>query len=190
MYRRITYFSKYKKIIDVLVWCFGCLPKFVLVALYSFVQPFSGKIGILFRYVIVKNLCACIGDNVVIGQYVIIKSLHKLSIGSNVSIHAFCYIDAEGGLKIGNNVSIATKCTILSTDHTWSDRSIPIKYNQVIKRRTIIGDDVWFGAGCTVCAGADVQPRVIVGAHSLVKGRLEKSTVYAGTPAKIMKVLK
>lgn len=66
------------------------------------------------------------GKNVKIGTNVQILSWENLSIGSNVSVHSNCYLDASGGITIGNDVSIAHNSSILSTNHDWSDYTVPI----------------------------------------------------------------
>ena len=89
----IFLFSLFGKNINYFFWLiFRCLP---------------GRIGILIRFFIVKNLTYKCGDNVVIFENVIIRNFSNLTIGDNVSIHPMCYIDASGGIVIQDNVSIA-----------------------------------------------------------------------------------
>jgi acetyltransferase-like isoleucine patch superfamily enzyme len=50
--------------------------------------------------------------------------------------------------------------------------------------RVIIGNNVFLGFNVTLLPGAKIGDNVIVGAHSLVKGKLSSNSVYAGSPAK------
>jgi len=50
-------------------------------------------------------------------------------------------------------------------------------------RDTVIGHDVWFGYGCIVCPGAHIGNGVIVGAGSVVRGRVRDYAVVMGNPA-------
>ena len=55
------------------------------------------------------------------------------------------------------------------------------------KAPILIGNNVWIGRGCLICEGAIIEDGVVVGANSVVKGRLVKDTIYAGAPAKAIK---
>ena len=50
----------------------------------------------------------------------------------------------------------------------------------------MIENNVWIGAGVTVLDGAYIEEGCIIGANSLVMGRLEKETIYGGVPDKIL----
>jgi len=145
--------------------------------------------AMLFRYLYMKKYCEFLGENVYIGKTVNFKNIQNLKIGSNVSIHSFNYIDAYGGIKIGDNVSIANHCTLISSDHTWSDINTPIKYNDILKKPIIINDDVWVAAGCRILGDVKISTRTVVGAGAVVNKNLEAYSLYVGVPAKKIKKL-
>lgn len=147
----------------------------------------KGKIGMLIRYVILKNICPSIGENVSIHENVILLRPEKLQMGSNVSIHPNCYIDALGGVKMADNVSVATSCILISFNHTWVDDSTPIKYNPVAKNPITIDSDVWLGAAVKVIGPCCIGSRCIVAAGAVVKGNIKTHSVVAGVPARIIK---
>jgi acetyltransferase-like isoleucine patch superfamily enzyme len=127
------------------------------------------------------------GDNVRIGCNVQILGWDKLKIGSNVSIHDLSYIDASGGVEIGDNVSIAHNCSIISSNHQWTDLNKPIKYNSLIYQKVLIEQDVWLGCGCRVLSGVCIKSRSIIAAGSIVNKNNECNTIYGGVPAKLIK---
>lgn len=47
-----------------------------------------------------------------------------------------------------------------------------------------VGNNVFLGFGVTILPGSIIEDNVIVGAASLVKGRLQSNSVYAGSPAR------
>ena len=141
----------------------------------------------LIRYAYLKSLAKFVGANVYVGRFVIFKSIEMVSFGSNLSIHDFCYIDATGGIEIGNNVSIAHQCSLISFNHTWSDLSIPIKYNIIEKGRILIEDDVWIGCGVRVMPGVRIGKRSVIAAGSIVISDVPAGVVMAGVPARIIK---
>jgi len=48
----------------------------------------------------------------------------------------------------------------------------------------IIGNNVFIGNGSTILPGAIIEDNIIIGAGSIVKGKLKSNSVYAGVPAK------
>ena len=98
-----------------------------------------------------------------------------------------CYIDGYGGLTIGNNVSIAHATSVLTTNHTWADTSIPIKYNPETLGPVVIEDDVWLGAGVRVLAGITIAKRAIVAAGAVVNKNVQSNCIVGGIPARVIK---
>jgi virginiamycin A acetyltransferase len=54
-------------------------------------------------------------------------------------------------------------------------------------RDTMVGNDVWFGDGAQVMPGAWIGSGVIVGAGSVVSGRVPDYTIVAGNPARVVR---
>ena len=108
-----------------------------------------------------------IGDGCFLSYGVVISCMKKISIGSSV--------------QIGEYTSIR------DTEHQYNDLNIPIKLQDDISSDIIIGDDVWIGRGCMIFPGSEIGDGVIVGANSVVKGKLEDHGIYAGSPAKLIK---
>lgn len=181
--------GKFKQIIRLLSLICNITPKVLLNILWHFFDSSEGKLAILFRYLYLKKYCKEAGENIYIGKNVNLKNIQNLSIGSNVSIHSFNYIDAYGRIIIGNNVSIANHCTFISSDHTWENKEIPIKYNDIVKKPIIINDDVWIAAGCRILGNVTIKERTVVGAGAVVNKSLENNSLYVGIPARKVKSL-
>lgn len=61
------------------------------------------------------------------------------------------------------------------------------RVNQKSKNTTapiFIGEDVWIAAGCKILKGSYIEDGVVIGAMSLVKGRIKANTINVGIPAK------
>lgn len=181
--------KKYNEVIKVLYFLIRIIPRPLLNIIWHFFDSSEGKVAILFRYLYLKRYCKNTGENIFVGKNVNLKNLQNLSIGSNVSIHSFNYLDAYGDINIGNNVSIANHCTIISSDHTWDERDIPIKYNKIVKKPIIIQDDVWVAAGCRILGNVTIESRIVIGAGAVVNKSLEENALYVGVPAKKIKTL-
>lgn len=180
-------FVKYKPLIQVFVKAFGVFGKKANYRFLKFFRNTDGVIGLVLRYVFLKNCCKKIGDNVSVHAGVYLLNIRTLVIGDNVSIHPMCYVDASGGMVIGDNVSIAHSCSILTTNHQWGDLNIPIKYNEEASKPVMINDDVWIGCGVRILAGVAIAGRSIVAAGAVVNTNIESNTIYGGIPAKKIK---
>lgn len=150
------FFKRYEKLINICVKSVQLLPINFREVLFGSLRNMPGKCGMFLRYVLLATLAKHIGQNVVIFPMVFFKHLENLSLGNNVSIHPMCYVDAEGGIEIGNDVSIAHRTTILSSNHTYTNNTMPIKYQPMSLAKTVIHDNVWIGCGCVLLAGVEV----------------------------------
>lgn len=54
-------------------------------------------------------------------------------------------------------------------------------------RDTVVGNDVWIGAGVTLLPGARIGDGAILGAGAVVGGRVPPYTVVAGNPARVVR---
>jgi acetyltransferase-like isoleucine patch superfamily enzyme len=135
-----------------------------------------------------KRLAVFLGENVYFGPDIEIIGWSHLRFGSNVSIHRFCYIDASGGIDIENDVSIAHNCSILSTNHRWSNRDLPIRDNPVSYEKVVIRSDVWLGCGVRVLAGVTIDTRAVVAAGAVVTKDVHRGTIVGGVPARPLSV--
>lgn len=180
-------FDKFKGVIEILVKLNSFLPASVNRRLLKFFRNTNGALGLLFRYVLIRNIVKECGDNVSIHPNVYLYDIDKISIGNNVSIHSMCYIDGEGELFIGDNVSIAHNTSILTTNHDWTDRDIPIKYNKQIYSKVCINSDVWIGCGCRILPGVVIGTRSIIAAGAVVVKNVDSNSIVGGVPAKLVK---
>lgn len=153
----------------------------------KFFKPLCANTAIIFRYFMYLKCFKSIGNNVSIHKNVTIKHPNNISIGNNVSVHTLCYLDGEGGLSIGDNVSIAHNSSILTFNHSWADKDVPIKYNPKTFAPVTIKDNVWIGAAVRIMAGVTINERCIVAAGSVVTKDCEPNSIYAGIPARKIK---
>lgn len=110
----------------------------------------------------------------------------KVRDGVNIFRPANTTIDLQNPhmLEIGDYVQITGPVTILTHDYSWS--VLKRKFGEVVgnQNNVIIGDNCFIGWGATILAGTTIGDNVIIGANSVVKGKLDADSVYAGNPAK------
>lgn len=87
-------------------------------------------------------------------------------------------------INIGNNVQITDGVKILAHDYSYS--VVANLYNEIFRpqKQTIIGNNVFIGMNTIVLMGSNIGDNVIIGAGSVVHGKLDSNYVYAGNPAK------
>lgn len=143
--------------------------------------------GRLFRYLRRKTLEIALGQPLP-GLYtdsdVRISGINTLRMGRNVSLHCWSFLSVQGGLTIGNDVAIGHGCSILTTEHGYSDLDVPIKSQPVSPSPVSIGNDVWIGANVTILAGVTLGSRTVVAAGAVVTRSYPGGhVIIAGVPA-------
>ncbi len=161
-------------------------PRRIRIFLYDLSISAPTILGVALRYILIKTLINKCGDNIYISRWVTIKNFEKINIGNNVSIHEYSYIDGLGGIMIGNDVSIAHNSSIISFEHTYTNKGI-IKYQNLKLNKIKISNDVWIGCGCRILSGSYIEEHVVIAANSVIKNNISKNSLYAGSPAKKIK---
>jgi acetyltransferase-like isoleucine patch superfamily enzyme len=111
-----------------------------------------------------------------------------IRIGRRCSVNPYCVLYGHGGLFVGDNVRIAAHCVIVPANHGIALDGGLIADQPLSKRGIRIGDNVWIGAGVRILDGADIGEGCVVAAGSVVRGRLEPNGIYAGVPAKLVRM--
>jgi len=115
--------------------------------------------------------------------HVWIQGEENLRIGKNCWIGAFVIIEAMNStVTIGNNVTIASGVHIYTHDNAYRKIDGTRRVGSVV-----IGDNVFIGANSVILPGAHIGNNCVIGALSLVKGRIPANTMAAGVPARVLK---
>lgn len=108
-----------------------------------------------------------------------------IKIGKETKINNFSIIQATDGntVNIGEGCAIAPYTRIVP-NHKYKNGKI----GNTVSLSTNIGNNVWIGAGVTIIIGANIGDNCIIGANSVVTKDIPSNTVFAGTPAKFIKI--
>lgn len=110
----------------------------------------------------------------------------SLKIGKNSHLKTPAYIECSGSVEIGDNVHFAGGLTIFSTNHNWrSENAVPYD-SKIITKPVIIEDCVWIGANVTILPGTHIEEGVVIGAGSIVNGRISSGSVLGANIAAII----
>jgi putative colanic acid biosynthesis acetyltransferase WcaF len=127
---------------------------------------------------LLKLFGARVGRHVVIKPGVRVKYPWLLAIGDNSWIGEDVWIDNLAQVRIGSNVCISQSAYICTGNHDWTDPAFGLLVGPVTIR-----SGAWIGARALLCPGAEVLECAIAAAGSVVTGRLDAYTIYAGNPA-------
>ena len=111
----------------------------------------------------------------------------SIEVQENTFVGPYVVIYGHGGVRIGKGCLISMHCRILSSNHTIPPVGIPIRSMPDVLVPTVIGDDVWLGAGATVVAGVRIHQGAIIGAGAIVTKDIPANAIAVGVPAQVIR---
>lgn len=140
----------------------------------------KGKGGIVLH----EDATLIIKGDVVIGDGTIIE-IHAgacLEIGSGSFINPNSRVLVQESVRLGSECALAWNVQVMDGDrHFFLDAEGRREKNTAPIH---IGDRVWIGSDCLILKGAHIGDGAVVGAGSVVSGKVEKETLVAGNPAR------
>ena len=131
---------------------------------------------------------------------------------SNIEISKNAQIDILGTITLRSGVLIAVRndAKLLIKDGCFFNRNISIVFGENVKiydndhrvvnditcrnifdtKEITIGDYCWVGNDVNILKGSIIKNKTIIGAMSLVKGKLNKPGIYVGIPVKPLASIK
>lgn len=127
-----------------------------------------------------------IGDGSLLARDVILVAKNgSVQIGGNCSIGAQTTISGTNGIVLGDDVLVAGQCYIGGGRYKTKLGAGPmVEQGLVSKGPTIIGNDVWLGAGVRVLDGVRIGDGAIVGGGAVVTKDVPPNTIVGGVPAR------
>lgn len=114
----------------------------------------------------------------------------EICIGNNVGISG-ATIYARRSIKIGDNTLIGGNTKIIDNDFHPIDPEVRRKTpNERMEIQPIeIGDNVFIGCNCLILKGAKIGENTVIGAGSVVIGKIPANCIAAGNPARVIRYL-
>lgn len=118
-----------------------------------------------------------------------------LHFGTDVQLNDYVHITAMHKVTVGNRVLMAGRIYISDCAHGYyggqagmdSAPQVPPILRPYHTGPVVIGDNVWLGEGVCVLPGVSIGEGAIIGANSVVKGKIPPYTIAAGAPARVVK---
>jgi maltose O-acetyltransferase len=107
-----------------------------------------------------------------------------IRMGDRVFINYGCKLVDGGMIHIGNDVLIAPGCTITTANHAVD----PVRRQKGYMRLkpVTIGNNVWIGAGVTICPGVTIGRDSVIGAGSVVVKDIPEDCIAVGNPCRVI----
>lgn len=129
-------------------------------------------------------------DDVYIGHYSILKGYYKnrIIIGAGTWIGQQCFLHGAGGITMGKNIGVGPGVKIITSAHAEEGRNKPILHSRIDLAPVVVEDDVDIGIGAIILMGVSIGRGAQIGAGALVTRDVPAYAVYAGVPAKKLRM--
>ena len=108
-----------------------------------------------------------------------------ISLGHNFFANYNCKLMDGGKITFGDDVLVGPDCTFVTATHPTDPQRRLEGYQRF--QPITVGNNVWFGAGVTVCPGVSIGDNCVIGAGSVVVKDIPNNCVAAGNPCKIIR---
>ena len=113
-------------------------------------------------------------ENVYLRKNITFYGKGKLKIGKNSFINEEVFLDISSNLIIGKNVNIGMKSIILTSTHKIGKER---RCGKILRKTTIIEDNVWIGAGALIYPGVKIKRGSIIAAGEIVYEDVEENII-------------
>jgi acetyltransferase-like isoleucine patch superfamily enzyme len=152
------------------------------------------------RNVLISRKCSIygaskirLGSNVRIDDFCILSG--QISLGSHIHIGSYCGLFGSKGIVMGDFSGLSARVTIYSESDDYlgaglTSPVIPIRFRVVKSSSVNIGKHALIGCGALILPGGKLSEGSVLGAMSLLNTTAEPWYIYAGVPAKKIKLRK
>ena len=109
--------------------------------------------------------------------------------GANVFVGRNTYLGAWKPIRVGNDTLIGAYCYIISGNHRFEQRDLPVRVQGYEGEPITIGRNVWLGAHVIVLPGVTIGDKAVVGGGSVVTASIPGAEIWAGVPARRIRSL-
>ncbi|MBW4580721.1 MAG: acyltransferase [Tildeniella nuda ZEHNDER 1965/U140] len=114
--------------------------------------------------------------------------LSAVTLGSEVYINHAVYFDNGASITVGDRVDIGDHCRLLTGTHAIGSAHERAGYG-CVRKPISIGAGSWLGSGVTVLPGVEIGLGCVIGAGAVVNRDCEDGWLYAGVPARKVRLL-
>lgn len=134
-----------------------------------------------------KSLEIIISDNVLVYDRCEFRGRGTITIGEGSEIGHDNIFSCTSSITIGKDVITADDVKYYTANHNYSNPNTLIKDQGEAQGTIVVEDNVWIGANVTLLRNTYIEKGAIIGANSVVKGKVPANEIWAGCPAKKIK---
>lgn len=152
----------------------------------ALVRSIPGLTGCVLRYAYFRMTFAKLEGFCFVASGARLTHSYGMRVGRNFHLNSGAFIDARGGLTLGNDVLIGPNSVLVTSNHQWTDPSLPIVVQGHVVDPVTVGDDVWIGASAVILPGVTLGTGTVVAAGAVVTRSTEPYTIVGGIPAEVI----
>jgi len=137
------------------------------------------------RQEILAQLIGDMGEDCYIKSPFLCEYGEYISLGKHFFANYNCKLLDGGRITFGDHVLVGPDCTFVTASHPTDPKKRLAGY-QIFKPITV-GNNVWFGAGVTVCPGVTIGDDCVIGAGSVVVKDIPAGSVAVGNPCQVIR---
>ncbi len=107
----------------------------------------------------------------------------NIEAGENFFVNNNCVFVDPGKITFGDNVFIGPSCGFYTAHHPIHPELRNRMYEYA--RPITVGSNVWIGGGTVVLPGAEIGDGTVIGAGSVVTGKIPANVVAFGNPCRV-----
>ena len=111
----------------------------------------------------------------------------RLIVGANSYIGRNTYLGVYQPLAVGKDVLIGAYSYIITGNHRYELRSIPVELQGFSGAPVVVQDGAWLGTHVVILPGVTIGEGAIIGAGSVVTKDVPPFEIWGGIPAKFIK---
>ena len=115
-------------------------------------------------------------------------AMPRLELGEHVFVGRNTYLGAYQPIRIGAHASIGAYSYFISGNHRYDTREIPIHAQGYAGAPIQVEEDAWISTHVVILPGVRIGRGAIIGAGSVVTKNVGPYEIWAGTPARFLKL--
>lgn len=106
----------------------------------------------------------------------------RLELGRSVRVFSFSVIEPSEGVYVGDQTGLGGQ-TLIFCHGSWPNYLEGAPYSRGPVR---LGEEVWIPWRVMILPNVEIGSGAVIGAHSLVRGKVPPRALYSGVPAKLV----
>jgi len=108
----------------------------------------------------------------------------RIDLGDGVFVGRNCCLMSYRPLTVGANTIIGAYSYLITGNHRFSDRAVPVRLQGYEGAPITIGRNVWIGCHVVILPGVTIGDNAVIGAGAVVTKTVPSGEIWGGVPAR------